>query len=224
MTQSEDIHDIQEVRRSFALTTSRIESLSDCIFAFAMTLLVLGFQLPLRTPASSLLHTLLNLQAQFTTYFLSFIVLGGLWISHHNQYFWIKKSNRTFLWINMIFLLFIALIPFSTKVLAGYPEEHAAIVIYGLNIIICLTMLYIHWMYATKKKLELVDNLNARITSLVEIRLTMLIILNILAVSVSFVSIAFGVGMLIIVQIFGAIPTVTIDRLIIRYKKITPKV
>jgi uncharacterized membrane protein len=223
MTHAEDTHDITEVKRSFALTTDRIESLSDCIFAFAMTLLVLGFELPARTSASSLLHTLLHLQAQFTTYLLSFLVLGGLWISHHNQYFWIKRSNRAFLWINMIFLLFICLIPFSTKVLSGYPGEHAAIIIYGLNIVICLVVLYVHWVYATRKKVELIDNPNARIVSLVEVRLRSLILLNVLSVAISFVSIGFGVAMLIIVQIFGAIPTVTIDRLIIKWRKAFPK-
>ena len=220
MTEIEDTNnDIQEVRQSFALSTDRIQALCDSIFAFAMTLLVLGFQLPPRTPAYSLLHTLLNLQTQFTTYLLSFLVLGGLWISHHNQYFWIKKSNRTFLWINMTFLLFVTLIPFTTKVLAGYPSESSAVIIYGLNIVICLTMLYIHWMYATKKKLKLVDNLNTRITALVETRLKALVFLNILSVAISFLSIGFGVTMLIVVQVFGALPTITLDKLIIWWRK-----
>jgi len=215
----EEINDTTEVRRSFALTTSRIESLSDCIFAFAMTLLVLGFSVPAQGSGSSLLRALIRLQPQFTTYILSFVVLGGLWLAHHNQYFWIKKSNRPFLWINMMYLLFISLIPFSTKVLAEYPDQSVAMIIYGLNVVICLTVLYIHWFYATRKKIDLVENLNDRIVILVEGRIGALIFLNILAVILSFVSLTLGVWMIIIAQVFLVAPTVTIDKLIIRYKR-----
>jgi uncharacterized membrane protein len=219
MQTTEDAKDIVEVRRSFALPTNRIESLSDCIFAFAMTLLVLGIQLPVSTSAHSLLRTLLHLQSELTTYLLSFIVLGGLWIAHHNQYFWIKKSNRPFLWINMLYLLFISFIPFSTKVLAGYSDEYVAVIIYGLNIILCLVMLYIHWFYATRKRMELVEHVNSRIVLLIETRLITLIILNIIAITIAFFSRSIGVATLIVVQLFGVIPNITIDRLIIRAKK-----
>ena len=104
---------------------SRIAALVDGIFAVAMTLLVLDLKLPEGLKMSSdaeLWRQLLELTGRFSTYALSFIVLGTFWIGHHSLFHFVRKVNRGLLWLNMLFLLFITLLPFSTNLLSGHTH------------------------------------------------------------------------------------------------------
>ena len=97
----------------------RIETLADGVFAIAMTLLAFNLQPPgisirdNRDLQAALLAMLPSLQ----TYVLSFLVIGIYWISHHFQFHYVRRANRTLLWINIFFLMAVATLPFSTAVL-----------------------------------------------------------------------------------------------------------
>ncbi len=210
-----DINDELQINKSFGLTTDRIQSLNDSIFAFAMTLLVLGFELPKALNGHQLAQELYALWPQFVTFALSFIALGGLWVAHHNQYYWIKRSNRSFLWINIFFLFFIVLIPFSTKMLAAYHNERLAVIAYGINLVICLSILYIHWVYATRNKRLTEDDINTHIVNLLRARMFLIILANILTLLIAQLSIRAGLFLLLLVQIFSIAPTISIDRFIL---------
>ncbi len=213
MNYEEDRNDDIKVDKSYGLSTDRIQSLNDNIFAFAMTILVLGFQLPTTIIRHQLGFVLYNLRPELITYGLAFLALGGLWIAHHNQYYWIKRSNRAFLWINILYLFFIVLIPFSTKLLAGYDTEQLAVMIFGLNLIICLGVLYIHWKYATHKERLVDEEINSHIVKLIGARILSSIGVIIVALLVSFFFVRTSVAILLIAQFSSIVPTKTIDKL-----------
>ena len=88
---------------------SRIAALVDGTFAVAMTLLVLDLKLPEGVETGNdaeVWRQLLELQGRFTTYALSFIVLGTYWIGHHSLFHFVRRVSRGLLWLNLIFLLF----------------------------------------------------------------------------------------------------------------------
>ena len=99
----------------FELSSERIQSLTDGIFAFAMTLLVINIDLP-STPhkidPELLGKYLFSLWPDFFHYVLSFILLSLFWVEHHQQFYYVKKINRKALWINILNLLFVALFHF----------------------------------------------------------------------------------------------------------------
>ena len=135
------------------MTTRRIESLTDGIFAIAMTLLVLNLAIPeaqnTLTPALGL-HDLLKGQAhKFFNYALSFILLAIFWMIHHQQFHFIKRTNHTHLWLNISGLMFIALIPFSTSLIDDYRNSGIAQFFFGLNLFIIGIFLRWSWTYAT---------------------------------------------------------------------------
>jgi uncharacterized membrane protein len=66
------------------------------------------------------------------------------------QYLWIKRSDRIFLWINILFLMCVAFVPFSAALLGRYWQQQIAVVIYGLNLIVVGLVIYLHWWYATR--------------------------------------------------------------------------
>jgi len=110
--------------REAGLTKARIEALTDGIFATVMTVLVLGLRPPaidLNTPGASLSNELFRLAPNILTYALSFITLGLYWVGHHNQFHFVRRTDRTLLWINIVFLMSIGFVPFTTSLLESVP-------------------------------------------------------------------------------------------------------
>jgi uncharacterized membrane protein len=134
------------------LSRNRVEALTDGVFAVAMTLLVLDIKVPeLQAPSdiSQLAVRLLALWPKFLSYTISFVILGVYLVGHHVQLSFIRKVDRPLLWINLLFLLWVALVPFSTALLSEYPMAQIAITLYGLNLIAIGLTLALHWWYAT---------------------------------------------------------------------------
>ena len=117
---------------------SRILALVDGIFAVAMTLLVLDLKLPEGVTLNSdseVWRQLLAVASRFWTYVLSFIVLGMYWVGHHALFHSVHRVNRTLLWLNLLFLLFVTLVPFSTNLVSGHGNLQIPVVVYGLNLL-----------------------------------------------------------------------------------------
>ena len=129
----------------------RIEALSDGVFAIALTLLILDVHVPLRETIHSegdLIRAFCALSPKLLSVFLSFMTLGIFWGGHSAQFQFIQKSDRHLHWINLFFLLFVSLLPFSTAFLSEYLSYPFAVGLYWLNIFILGLLLYVHWAYA----------------------------------------------------------------------------
>ena len=143
----------------FWLTTSRILTLADGVFAISMTLLILSLSLPDATQANGAnLHILLFGQAhKFVNYFVSFLVLAVFWVIHHQQFHYIKRTDSRHLWINIAILMFVALVPFSTDLVGEYSGTTIAEMFFAGNLLV-LGMLFLgNWIYATRGR-RLVEN------------------------------------------------------------------
>jgi uncharacterized membrane protein len=142
------------------LSKGRVEALTDGIFATVMTVLVLSLSAPVITGAlsSSELNSEVTMSIQellpdIVGYVISFLILGVMWVSHHAVFNYIQKMNRSLLWLNMIFLLTIGFVPFSTALLGRYPQLQIPVIIYGANILgISITMQALLW-YAVRNKI-----------------------------------------------------------------------
>ena len=171
------------------MTTHRLEALADGIFAIAMTLMVLNLALPEAGKGLTELHSLLFGQLdKFFCYALSFVLLAVFWISHHQQFHFIKRTDGKHLWINIFFLMFVALIPFSTSLVGDYSNEPLAEVFFGSNIFMLSMLLLCSWLYATNHH-RLVDrSLDARRIALVKKRGAATMLIAVLAIGLSFIN------------------------------------
>jgi uncharacterized membrane protein len=135
----------------------RLSALSDGVFAVAMTLLVLdlkvptvaahGAEHPLWTNGSLhdervFWHALSHVGPQFLTYLMSFLTLGIFWIAQQAQLNNFERGNRRLSWTHISFLAAVALMPFSTSVLADYGTYRLAVVVYWLNLLLLGVLLY----------------------------------------------------------------------------------
>ena len=116
------------------MTTARLETFADGVFAIAATLLILNVEVP-DLGDHSLSHELLRLWPAYIGYVVSFVTIGIIWVNHHTVLDQLHSTDRTFLFINVFFLLCIAFIPFPTRLLATYvrtDDGQAAAVLYGI--------------------------------------------------------------------------------------------
>jgi len=144
----------EEKPHHHTLPTNRLEALSDGIFAFAMTLLVLDLQFPDAAVLSKLpLSALLWGQAdRFFNYFLSFVLLAIFWMVHHQTFHHIRRLNAALLWLNILLLSFIVLIPFSTSLIGDFDKHTLADAVFAGNIFVIGVFNLWIWFYATKER------------------------------------------------------------------------
>ena len=116
------------------MPTTRIEAFSDGVFAIIVTLLVLEIHVPQvqgKDISASLAHSLLAMAPKFLTYILSFLIVCIWWVAHHHLFHVLKRSDRGLLWLNSLFLLWLAFIPFPTALMGDFPGERIAVIGYG---------------------------------------------------------------------------------------------
>ena len=104
------------------MSTSRAEAFSDGVFAIAATLLVLELKGPQVEPGG-LLKALLERWPSYATYAVSFLIIGIIWVNHHAVMDRIRSVNRRLLFMNLVFLMVVAVIPFPSALLAEYLQE-----------------------------------------------------------------------------------------------------
>ena len=142
------------------ISVNRQQALADGIFAVAMTLMVLQLTVPIVTGLDinhRLTLELLNMWPMVVSYFLSFFIVGMYWLIHHFIFDNIKYYDSTLAWLNILFLVFVSLIPFTTSLMGRYFLQKTSTIVYGFQLLIMFFLGFSLWSYATGKK-NLVDS------------------------------------------------------------------
>jgi uncharacterized membrane protein len=186
------------------LGTKRVGALVDGVFAIAMTLLAFDLRvLDIITPIANhnTPQVISKIWPHFLIYAISFIILGFYWIEHRIQYDHIKYSSKYFFWINIFFLMFIALIPFSTGVLGRYFSEQFSIVLYAINIIVIGILSYFHWWYVNFHRL-VYKNTTPAINSTIKKSIILVPITALISIVISFFNLGFSLVIYSVIPIY----------------------
>ena len=131
----------------------RIVNLSDGVFAIAITLLILDIRvpnIPENMVSSQLLGALLSLWPKYLGYILSFVGISAFWIIHHSIFRPIRSYDRILLYLNFLFLMVVAFVPFPTSLLGEYGDHQLPVAIYAATLAVGrLLLTAIHW-YSTR--------------------------------------------------------------------------
>jgi uncharacterized membrane protein len=111
----------------------RTVAFSDGVFAIAITLLVLGIEVP-DVPGADLPAALRALGPSILSYFIGFAVVGLFWIGHHRFFNAVRAFDHRIVLLNLAYLSLIAVMPFTTGVLGNYGDRPAAVAIYAANV------------------------------------------------------------------------------------------
>jgi len=128
----------------------RLTGLADGIFAFAMTLLVVNLGYLGGNAAGSspnIAAMIVSRIADFRSYIISFILLANFWVIHNNYFEHIRKSDAKMVWINLLLLMAISVLPYSTSIIGDYPLDAGAQLFFGFNVLIISALFFWNWTY-----------------------------------------------------------------------------
>ncbi len=131
----------------------RLIALSDGLFATVFTLLVLDLKIPeaLNSHGGNVVADIKWLGPHFFSYLLTFLVAATYWLAHHRNFDHVNGYDRGLLGYNLLFLLFIGLLPFSTAALSSGNLSGSTFrffwCIYSANMVLAGGMLGLTWAY-----------------------------------------------------------------------------
>ena len=130
-------------RRSVSLEFDRFAFFSDAVYAIALTLLVVGIAVPTVEDIGSsrqMWEVLWDLRQEFATFFVGFAVIGRYWLAHHRFVAVLAAVDARLLMLNLVYLAFIAFLPFPTALVGRYEQNVVAFVFFA-GIISCVSAL-----------------------------------------------------------------------------------
>ena len=146
------------------VSTSRLETFSDGVFAIAATLLILN----VHVDGPHLGHALARAWPSYAAYGVSFVTIGIMWANHHGVFSQIDKVDRTFLMINVFFLMAVAFVPFPTVLVAEHVRDaglQAAALAYGFTLTVTAVLYSLLWFYAMSGRRLLRHDADPRVVS-----------------------------------------------------------
>jgi TMEM175 potassium channel family protein len=134
------------------MSTGRLETFSDGVFAIAATLLILNVDAQFEGAGHSLTNQLLHIWPSYIGYAVSFLTIGIIWANHHTLMDQIDRVDRAFLVLSVGFLMVVAFIPFPTRLVAEHIRTdgaRAAALVYGITLTLTAVMFNAIWLYAS---------------------------------------------------------------------------
>jgi uncharacterized membrane protein len=126
----------------------RMLVLSDGVVAIALTLLILGIQVPapagLHNPdsmselAGALVHTIDG----WISYVVSFYVIAQFWLTHRQLFRGVRRDREGLAAWNFLFLFTVTVMPFTSDLIGKYPENPLSIIIFSANLILATLARY----------------------------------------------------------------------------------
>ena len=172
------------------LKTNRIEALTDGIFAIVMTVMIVSMDELIRVnhfaKEADYCILLASLWDDFASYAISFILLGTLWLVHHWQFHHISYIDPPLVFINIIWFMFICLIPFSTMIMGNHPDFFMPALVFEFNILIVFFILYAQWAYVIRRKHLVGTSLDGKIISLQRNVVLSIIAIVVLVIAISY--------------------------------------
>jgi uncharacterized membrane protein len=142
------------------LSFERILFFSDAVFAIVITLLVLELKAPHLAregfTESRLLGELVGLLPKFLGFVVSFFIVGMLWIEHHRIFRYIGDYDFGLIWRNLLFLLFVAFIPFPTALFSENSHSKSAFMLYAGSFALAALGKILVWRYAVSKRTQII--------------------------------------------------------------------
>lgn len=148
-----------EARPGYDMPLDRFNAFSDGVFAIAITLLVL--ELPVPSGPEPLLQSLADEWPEFLGYLISFAFIGGSWMTHARMTRLMKRGDASAFGFNLLFLLFVALLPFTTSLMVTHlsgPDVQVAVLIYGLNVLVASLLLTFLMRHLARERTLLIDD------------------------------------------------------------------
>ena len=205
----ENADNSQETKKKKALHgvpgNERIAALSDGVFAIVITLLVLELTVP-QVDVADLPQALFETIPKVLSHIVSFVVLGIYWVGHHNMFQHIQRHDRVLLWLNILFLLCVASMPFPTGLIVQYPDQRISVIVYAATLIAGGLALDLIWWYVTKDHRLVSEKMEKSFVSSVHRRVLVAPAFYGLAIVLAFVTVSLSYLIIVAMVIYYVVP------------------
>jgi uncharacterized membrane protein len=176
------------------LKLERLVGFSDAVLAIAITLLVLGLNVPSThaVPEKQLPEFPADSIPSVLAYITSFSLVGIYWLQHYVIFHYVDRANRTLVVVNGLFLFAVSFLPFPTGVHAVYQGDRLAVAFFGCAHILCSLTLLALWLYATHRHRLIAPETPRQVIQSMTRRIAISPALSVLAIATSFASVWAG--------------------------------
>ncbi|HEY3434827.1 MAG TPA: TMEM175 family protein [Solirubrobacterales bacterium] len=136
----------------------RIVAFSDGVFSIAITLLVLNLGIDKGLTEGQIDNALWDQREMFFAYAISFAVIGRFWLVHHRFFSEVNAFDGRMIGLNLLYLGWIVLIPFSSEVLGEYGGRTTAVVLYSVNLAVVVLLGLLMGVDARRRGLTKIDD------------------------------------------------------------------
>ena len=133
------------------------------------------------------------------------MTLAGFWYSHHVQYHHIRFIDRKLLWVNIVSLMLVALVPFSTSLAGDYPDDPLASAVLEANLLVIGLLFYWQWAYACKGHRLVEENLSPRTIDEGKKRSSVIPVLSVVALVLAFLNVRWSSVVYLLVPVLLAL-------------------
>jgi uncharacterized membrane protein len=197
--------------------TDRLEYFSDAVLAIAATLL--ATELPKPETGTGLLQEIIKLWPHYAGFAASFLFICIAWSNHHNMFIYIKQTDQYLLILDILFLMLVTLMSFTTGLLArnvGKPDERTAALIYHATLVL-MTLLYnCVWWYAIRKKELLEEDADPKLIRLLTKEYAIAPALHLAALIICLWNVPLSIIPIVLLYVYFALPRLS-------EKKMQPK-
>jgi len=192
--------------------TARVEMFSDGVFAIAITLLVIEIGVPHlenEPEGTTLFGALVGQWPSYLGYVISFLQIGVVWANHHNRFTYIVRSDHIFLFLNTVFLMCVAFIPFPTALLAEYvqsEERTTAIAVYAGTLAVTAVFFTLLWLYAAANRRLVNRNLDPSLLRAMTRRYLLGSVAYLLVFLLAFVNVAASLALIVALALLFVLP------------------
>lgn len=187
------------------LTMDRLMAFSDGVIAIAITILILGIDIPEDHPFSKegLIGFLQQIEHDLVVYAASFGIIATFWLQHHALFLYLRYCNRTLIWLNTLFLFSLTLIPFLAKLKFTYKQEPKIVLLYGTGVIVPGLILLGIWRYALSKlEIQRSPPIDQAVIRSMTQRILATPVIALVAICLSFVDVSLGTHAFILIPLF----------------------
>jgi uncharacterized membrane protein len=187
------------------LTLERLNALTDGVIAIAITILVLGIEIPEDHLFSEqgLIKFLHRIGHDIIIYGISFWLIAAYWVQHHAMFHYFRYCNRTIAWLNAVFLFFLTLIPFLAKLKSIYKDEPKVVLLLGLGYIAVSLSLVSIWRYGVSQPgIQRRHPVDSAVIRSMTARLLAAPLISLVAIGLSFFNVRVGTACFLAIPFF----------------------
>ena len=149
------------------MSTTRLETFADGVFAIAATLLILNVDAQVSGDVHDLGSRIIHIWPSYIAYAVSFVTIGIIWSNHHTVLGQLARVDRMFLMQNILLLMCVAFVPFPTRLIAEHLQDlhdlQAAALAYGATMTVMSIAYITLWLYASRHGRLLRDDYDPRV-------------------------------------------------------------